>query len=60
VVNGCITEVRDFICFAALRIRCGGQVVAVDVRPTDAFGLGLKCGAPILVAERVLAEVCGP
>jgi bifunctional DNase/RNase len=52
----CVTDLRDQVYIAELRVRQGGRLVAVDVRPSDAFVLALTCRAPILVAGRVLAE----
>jgi bifunctional DNase/RNase len=46
---------------ANLRIRqADDRLVEVDVRPSDACNLAVLCGAPIRIAEEVLAEVCGP
>jgi bifunctional DNase/RNase len=54
-----IHDLREQTYFAEVRIRQAGRLVVVDVRPSDAFVLALKCGVPILVAERVLAEAGG-
>jgi bifunctional DNase/RNase len=49
-------DLREHTYVAEVRIRQAGRLVAVDVRPSDAFVLALKCGVPILVAERLMAE----
>jgi bifunctional DNase/RNase len=53
-----IGDLRDFTYYAEVRVRQGGRLVPVDVRPSDAFHLACKCGVPILVADQVLAAVC--
>jgi bifunctional DNase/RNase len=53
-----ISDLRDYIYYAEVRIRQAGRLATVDVRPSDAFVLALKCGAPILVPERLLAVIC--
>jgi bifunctional DNase/RNase len=55
-----VNDLREYIYYTAVRIRQGGDVVAVDCRPSDAFVLALKCGVPILIAESVLEEVSSP
>jgi bifunctional DNase/RNase len=55
-----VNDLREYIYYTAVRIRQRGDVVAVDCRPSDAFVLALKCGVPILVAERVLEMVLSP
>ena len=43
---------------AFLEVRSsGGDVARLDVRPSDAIPVALRVGAPIFVAEAVLAEV---
>jgi uncharacterized protein len=56
----CIHEREGDTYFAELRLHHNGQLVHVDVRPSDALGLTLKAGAPFLIADRLLAEVCDP
>jgi bifunctional DNase/RNase len=56
----CVSDLREHVYSAEVRVRQGGRLVSVDVRPSDAFILALKCHTPILVAERVLAEVAWP
>lgn len=40
---------------AKIKVRQGSQTVLIDARPSDAFGLALACGAPILIADVVFA-----
>jgi bifunctional DNase/RNase len=60
VESVCITDLREQIYYAEVRVRLAARLVAVDVRPSDAFIVALKCAAPVLVAERVLDEVSAP
>jgi bifunctional DNase/RNase len=53
-----VSDLREDTYVAEVRIRQGGRLVPVDVRPSDAFVLACKCGVPIRVAEKVLAAVC--
>jgi bifunctional DNase/RNase len=55
-----IEEFRDEIFFAKLAIAREGGEVAVDARPSDAVALALMAGAPIYVAESVLAQNAPP
>jgi bifunctional DNase/RNase len=54
-----ITDLRDHTYFAEIRLRRDGQVVTVDVRPSDALVIAVTCRVPIVIAESVLIEVCG-
>jgi bifunctional DNase/RNase len=54
-----IGDLRDYTYFAEVRIRRDGRLVSIDVRPSDAFVLAVKCGVAILIPERLLAAVCG-
>ncbi len=43
---------------AALEVRSGeGEIARVDARPSDAIPVALTAGAPIFVAEEVIAKV---
>src|SRR5262245_41673019 len=46
---------RDNIYHAKLHLRQGNQTFLIDVRPSDGFALAITSGAPILIADRVLA-----
>jgi len=51
-----ITRLEEGTFFAVLTISNGRRVVQVDARPSDGIALALRAGAPIQVAEAVLAE----
>jgi bifunctional DNase/RNase len=60
-----IHDLRDNTYFAKLRIHQttdpisgANRLVEVDVRPSDAVCLAITCGVPILIPEKLLAEVC--
>ena len=54
-----ITDLRNHTFFARLVLSSGEGTdpVFVDARPSDAIALALRAGAPLHVAESVLAEV---
>ena len=54
-----ITELRDHVYYARLRIRHEGELVEVDARPSDAIAVAVTCdpALPIYVAEDVLNDV---
>ena len=51
-----ITEIRESTYFALLHIEGNGESMTMDARPSDAIALALRCGAPILISETVLAN----
>ncbi|TVS19026.1 MAG: bifunctional nuclease family protein [Planctomycetaceae bacterium] len=53
-----INDLRDGTYFAELRIRRGGELVAIDARPSDAIAVAVTCDPPlpIFVVEEVLDE----
>jgi hypothetical protein len=51
-----VSDIRDHTFIATLHIRRGGEVVAVDSRPSDAIALGIAFDTPIFVAEHVLTS----
>jgi bifunctional DNase/RNase len=55
----CIKELRDNTYLATLRLVHTGQLIEVDVRPSDAVHMARKAKAPIFIAEAIVAEVCG-
>ena len=52
-----ITDFRDDVFFATVYIEYAGRMVFVDARPSDAFALALRAGAPIFVDSTVLDEI---
>lgn len=51
-----IADIRENTYFAFLHIEGNGESVRIDARPSDAIALALRCGARILVSEKVLAQ----
>jgi len=56
LLNVEIGEIRDNTYFALLFLEGSGGNFRIDARPSDAIALALRCGAPILVSETVLAQ----
>jgi len=56
-----ITELKDHTYFAALRVRCEGELIEIDARPSDAIAVAVTCDPqlPIYVSEDVLNDVIG-
>ena len=56
-----INDLREGTYFAELRIRRGGELIAIDSRPSDAIAVAVTCEPPlpIFVVEEVLAEASG-
>lgn len=54
-----ITSLRDRDYIAELRLRQGGRIVSVDVRPSDAIAMSLELKAPIWVADVALQAALG-
>ena len=49
-----VTELKDNTFYAAIYLRVGEELVAVDARPSDAIALALRAKAPIFVEDAVL------
>ena len=49
-----ITKVEDRTYFAELQLAKGGELLAVDARPSDSIAIALRCGAPIFAADDLL------
>ena len=49
-----ITKVEDRTYFAELQLAKGGELLAVDARPSDSIAIALRCGAPIFAADELL------
>jgi bifunctional DNase/RNase len=52
-----LTDLREQIYYAEARIRQGEQLRAVDLRPSDAIILALKCAVPILIPDWLMAMI---
>ncbi len=53
-----ISELRDSTFYARLVVRCNGELIEIDSRPSDAIAVGAGTDTPIYVDESVLDEVC--
>jgi bifunctional DNase/RNase len=53
-----ISELKDHIYFARLRVRREGELIEIDSRPSDAIAVAVACDPhlPIYVEEDVLTE----
>ena len=51
-----VHDLQDGTFYAKLVIRCLGELVEVDSRPSDAIALGVASEVPIYVAEQVLEQ----
>ena len=51
-----ITRVEEGTFYAALIVRGEGHAYAIDARPSDSIALAVRVGAPLFVAEDVLAQ----
>jgi hypothetical protein len=52
-----VDSLRRNTYYGSLHLRQGGRMLQIDARPSDAIALALGRGAPILVADRVMAEM---
>jgi RNA polymerase sigma factor (sigma-70 family) len=50
-----VSALKEMTFYATVRLRRNGSVEEIDARPSDALGLAAATGAPIEVAEDVLA-----
>ncbi len=49
-----VSDLKDNTFYALIHVRVGGEIVAIDARPSDAIALALRVRAPILVEETVI------
>ena len=56
-----ISDLKDHIYYAKLRVRKDGEIVDIDSRPSDAIAVAVACNPPlsIYVSEAILAELSG-
>lgn len=56
-----ISELKDNIYYARLRIRSEGEIIEIDCRPSDAIAVAVTCEPhlPIFVAEEIIEQVAG-
>jgi len=50
-----VSALKDDTFFASLVVERDGEVYSFDARPSDSIGLAVRFGAPILVADEVMA-----
>ena len=51
-----VCDLKEGTFIAKLILRCDGEEVVVDSRPSDAIALALRTSSPIFVAENVMEE----
>jgi bifunctional DNase/RNase len=49
-----VSDLKDNTFFALIYLSVGGEVMAIDARPSDAIALALRARAPIFVEEKVI------
>ena len=49
-----VSDLKENTFFALIYLSVGGEVVAIDARPSDAIALALRARAPIFVEEKVI------
>jgi bifunctional DNase/RNase len=60
VLAVCIHDRQEATYFAEVRLDRSGELVRVDVRPSDGVSMALKAGAPFLIANPLLAAASSP
>ena len=59
VVRIVVSELRDNTFYAMIYLDRGGEILAVDSRPSDAIALALRTKSPIFVEETVVESAKG-
>jgi bifunctional DNase/RNase len=54
-----VSELRDNTFYAMIYLKRGGEILAVDSRPSDAIALALRTKSPIFVEETVVESAKG-
>jgi hypothetical protein len=49
-----VSDLRESTFYALIYLTVGGELMAVDARPSDAIALALRARAPIFVEEKVI------
>ena len=49
-----VSDLKENTFFALIYLSIGGEVMAIDARPSDAIALALRARAPIFVEEKVI------
>lgn len=57
-----ISELKDSTFYANLRVKCNGELIEIDARPSDAIAVAVTCDPPlpIYVDEQVLNDSISP
>lgn len=55
-----ITDLKENTFYASVRLRCNGEEITVDSRPSDAIALALRTEAPIFVEKTVIDRASRP
>lgn len=56
VQSVCISDLREEVYFAELRLARGSELLRIDLRPSDALAIGLRAGVPLLVTDWLLSQ----
>ncbi|MBP1633660.1 MAG: hypothetical protein H6Q10_234 [Acidobacteria bacterium] len=54
-----VSDLKENTFYALIYVEAGGQMLAIDARPSDAIALALRADAPIFVEEVVLDNAKG-
>ena len=49
-----VSDLKENTFYALIYLSIGGEVMAIDARPSDAIALALRASAPIFVEDRVI------
>jgi bifunctional DNase/RNase len=49
-----VSDLKENTFYALIYLHVGGEVVAIDARPSDAIALALRARAPIFVEDQVI------
>ena len=49
-----VSDIKENTFYALIYVDLGGELIAVDARPSDAIALALRARAPIFVEEKVI------
>jgi bifunctional DNase/RNase len=49
-----VSDLKDNTFYALIYVSVGGEVTAIDARPSDAIALALRARAPIYVEDKVI------
>jgi bifunctional DNase/RNase len=60
IVRVVVSDLRVSTFYATIVVQADGSERAIDARPSDAIALALRCGAPILVDDKVLEAAGRP